>query len=210
MELEIKLLIQENNKLQDLISHSVHWWLNHQRPVMVGLRCQARCNHHPLKTVQPLQSQPPSWQWRWKQSPLPSTGLPQGVTNHTCHHPHRFNELATKNEKWNGKPRLECVNGWHSPLKTPVSVLPRTCQSEGKWPQKYTGWQNNPHNKIWSQRYHTIDHLEERDVERGSTRWEGAIINRWTLQLFQTRIKGNVGKTSEGLGGPYIWAFSNT
>ena len=27
------------------------------------------------------------------------------------HHPHRFNELATKSEKWNGKPRLECVDG---------------------------------------------------------------------------------------------------
>ena len=25
---------------------------------------------------------------------------------HTCHPPHRFNELATKSEKWNVKPTL--------------------------------------------------------------------------------------------------------
>ena len=27
-------------------------------------------------------------------------------SDHTCHHPHRLNKLATKCEKWNGKPRL--------------------------------------------------------------------------------------------------------
>ena len=32
------------------------------------------------KTVQPIRSQPPAWQWRWKQSPMPSAGLPQEVT----------------------------------------------------------------------------------------------------------------------------------
>ena len=43
-------------------------------------------------------------------------GLPQEVEAvHTCHHRHRFNELATKSEKWNGKPTLKCVNGWHPP-----------------------------------------------------------------------------------------------
>ena len=34
--------------------------------------------------------------------------------------------------KWNGKPRLECVNGRHPPSKTPVGALPWPCQSEGK------------------------------------------------------------------------------
>ena len=29
-------------------------------------------------------------------------------SDHTCHHPHRFSELATK--KWNGRPRLACVS----------------------------------------------------------------------------------------------------
>jgi len=28
----------------------------------------------------------------------------RGDSRTTCHHPHRFSELATKSEKWNGKP----------------------------------------------------------------------------------------------------------
>ena len=50
--------------------------------------------------------------------------LRQSMHNHTCQHPHKFNELATKSEKCNGQ---------HPPSKTPVGVLPWTCQSEGKW-----------------------------------------------------------------------------
>ena len=30
-------------------SNSVHWWLSHQRPVRVGLHCQARCDYHPWR-----------------------------------------------------------------------------------------------------------------------------------------------------------------
>ena len=48
----------------------------------------------------------------------------RGDSQTTCHHPHRLNELATKSEKWNGKPRLECADGRHPPSKTPVGVLP--------------------------------------------------------------------------------------
>ena len=33
-------------KQQNARSHSVHWWISHQRPVSVGLQCQARCDHH--------------------------------------------------------------------------------------------------------------------------------------------------------------------
>ena len=49
-------------------------------PVRVGFRCQARCDHHPWRQVQTMRSQPPAWQWRWKQSPMLSTGLYQEVT----------------------------------------------------------------------------------------------------------------------------------
>ena len=44
-------------------------------------------------------------------------------SDHTCRHPHRFNERATKSEKWNGKPRPECVDGRHPHSKTPMGVL---------------------------------------------------------------------------------------
>ena len=33
-------------KQQPVEHHSLHWWLSHNRPVRVGLHCQARCNHH--------------------------------------------------------------------------------------------------------------------------------------------------------------------
>ena len=49
-------------------------------------------------------------------------------SDHTCHHPHRFSEIATKNylkkkKKWNGKPRLDYVNCRHSPPKSSGSGL---------------------------------------------------------------------------------------
>ena len=40
--------------------------------------------------------------------------------------------LATKSEKWNGKPRLECFNGRHPPSKAPVGVLPWICRNKGQ------------------------------------------------------------------------------
>ena len=47
-----------------------------------------------------------------------SPGLPEEVTvgphNYTyAINPHKFNELATEGDKWNGKPRVDCVNGRH-------------------------------------------------------------------------------------------------
>ena len=56
----------------------------------------------------------------------------RGESDHTYHHPHRFYDFAIKNEKWNVKPRLECVNDRHPPSKTPVGVIPWTYQSGGQ------------------------------------------------------------------------------
>ena len=38
-----------SRKQQTARPHSVYWWLSHQRPVRVGLHCQARCDHHPWR-----------------------------------------------------------------------------------------------------------------------------------------------------------------
>ena len=110
----------------------------------------------------------------------------------------RFNKLATKSEKWNGKPRLDCVDGRHPPKNTPVGVLSWTCRSEGKRPSRQTGGQSNPHKWLASRkictevlrslRHHTIDHLEKRGFERGSTR-------RSSLELFQRQRWGNFRET---------------
>ena len=50
-----------------------------------------------MKTMRPIRSQPPAWQWRWKLSPMPSAGVPQEVTfgPHICQHPRWFNERHT-------------------------------------------------------------------------------------------------------------------
>ena len=119
-------------KMANTRSHSVHWWLSHQRPVRVELHCQTRCNYHP-----------------WRQCSLYGLNLQLDSgcgSSHPCllldcpkrreldHHPHRFSELATKSGM--GKPRLECVSGWQPPSKTPVVVLSWTCQSERKWPSR--------------------------------------------------------------------------
>ena len=63
-------------------------------------------------------------------------------------------------ETWNGKPRLECVNGWHPPPKTPAGVLPWTCRSEGKWPSRQTGGKSSPHKWLASRKILSIEELE--------------------------------------------------
>ena len=52
-------------------------------------------------------------------------------SDHTYHHPHRLNELATKSEKCNKKHRLVCANVRHPPSETRVDVLLWTFRSEG-------------------------------------------------------------------------------
>ena len=61
-----------------------------------------------MKTVQSTRSQPPCLPWVASRGDIQIT--------------HAI--ILTKSEKWNGKPRLECVDGRHPPSKTPVGVLP--------------------------------------------------------------------------------------
>ena len=151
--------------------------------------------------------------------PMPSAGLPQAVTDHTCQHPHGFNELATKSERWNGKPSLERVNGRHSPSETPVGVLLITCQS--KLNSEMTErldlllgrsevLRNLRHYlRAQSQRHHTIDRLEERGVERGSA-GQSSSKGRGRAIVNQTKIgtasKATLGKRLRD-GVERIWAF---
>jgi len=115
-------------KQQTARPHSVHWWLSHQRPVRVGLHCQGRCDHYPWRQCSLYGLNRQLDNGGGSSHPYPLLDCLKGwQSDHTCHHPHRFNELAKI--KWNGKPRLECVDGRHPPLKTPVGVLPWTCRS---------------------------------------------------------------------------------
>ena len=132
------------------------------------------------------------------------------------------NELVTKSEKWNRKPRLECINGQQPPSKTPVDVLPGTCRSEGKRTDRLAGKATLKNGlllgrskvmrslrhylRTQSQGHHTIYRLEERGVVRGSARRsslkgrERAIVNRF---------KGNVGETSERGSGAHMDFFEH-
>ena len=142
-------------------------------------------------------------------------------SDHTCHHPHRFNELATKSEKWKWKPRLACVSVHLPPWQTPVDVLPWTCRSQGKWPSRETDGQGNPHKwlasrKIWSikepetapagtkPRTSITDRLEQKGIERGSAgrssltktrKGHGQSDQGWTY------FKGDTGKTGRNAYG---------
>ena len=42
-----------------------------------GVSLSSKVRPPSTKTVQHIPYQPPAWQWRWKQSPIPSAGLPQ-------------------------------------------------------------------------------------------------------------------------------------
>ena len=151
--------------------------------------------------------------------------LKRRQSDHTCHHPHRFNELATKSEKWNGKPRLKCVDGRHKPSKTPVDVVPWTCRSEGKRPIKQTGGQSNPHKWLASPEIWRVEKLETLPTgtkPRTSYHWSPGGERRSkgkhkTIFLERTgechrqaderwnRFKGNVGCLRDGV--ERIWAF---
>ena len=129
-------------------------------------------------------------------------------SDHTCHHPHRFNELAaTKSEMWNGKPSLECVNGRYPPPKTPVGVLPWTCRCDAKLPDRLVGKANiasglhlgrsevlrslRHYMRAQNQGHHTIDHPEEKGVERGSARrssWIFIVNQNEHLNLLKAKL----------------------
>ena len=157
-----------------------------------------------------------SGQWRWKSSPMPSAGLPQEVTVGP-HMPSssQIQWFATKNEKWNGKPRLECVNDRHPSSKTPVGVIRWTYQS---------GWQSNHHKwlasrKIWSvekletlpagTKPRTSHHWSPEGERRGKREHQTVFLERTRDGHRESddhwnRFKGDVGETSERRGGAHM------
>ena len=108
------------------------------KPSQGGASLSRKVRPPSMKTVQLDNGGGSSHPWRWKQSPMeveavthrggsshpcpPLDCFKKWKSDHTCHHHRRFNDIATKREKWNGKPRLECVSGQHPPSKTPVDI----------------------------------------------------------------------------------------
>ena len=116
-------------KQQTARSYNVHWWLSHQRPVSGGFHCQAKWHHHLWGPCSLCFVNLQFDNGGGSSHPCPPLDCPKmWQSDHTCHHPNWFNQLATKSEQWNGKPWQECVNGRHPPSKTPVGLLPWTCR----------------------------------------------------------------------------------
>ena len=120
--------------------------------------------------------------------------------------------------------RLECVNGQHPPSKTPASVLPWTCRTEGNWPSRYPGGYGtltsglllrrsemlrSLRHYLWaqSQRHHTTDHvrgLERRSTRRSSLKgWERANVNQTNTGTISKATLGKLLRDRVEL----IWAF---
>ena len=140
----------------------------------------------------------------------------------------QFTSGSAGNEKWNGKPRLACVNARHPPFKNPVRVaycpghagvkgnyiadglagkatitgrLRALGRSEAVRSLRQSG-------RAQRQGHHTIDHTEERGVERGNAQ-RSSFRGRERTIANQTNIgtvsrKGNIGETHERRGGAHM------
>ena len=140
------------------------------------------------KTVQPIWSQPPAWQWRWKHSPMPSAGLPQEVAVGP-HHAILLTDSVSLLQK--------VKSGMGSPdwnvLMVDIHLRNLWVYCPGHAGVKGNDWADRLAGKATltsglllgrsevlmslrhylraqSQGHHTIDRLEERGVERGSAR----------------------------------------
>ena len=150
--------------------------------------------------------------------------LKRQQSDHTCHHPHRFNELATKSEKWNGKPRrnVSMVNIYLQKLLW--VYCPGHAGAKGNnWADRLAGKATltsglllgRSKAETWdtsSQGHHTTDHLGEKVLKEealDNLPWKderGLSSIRQTLELFQRQHWGNFWK----MGWREKWAFSST
>ena len=150
---------------------------------------------------------------------MPSAGLPEVVTIR----PHMSSSSQTEcacYKKWNGKPRLECVDGrlhlrkllWvHCSRYAVVKGNDRADRLAGKATlTRYEVLRSLRHYlRAQNQGHHTVDRLEERGVERGSAR-RCSFKGRERAIVSQTNI-GTVSKATSGKllrhGVERIWAF---
>ena len=143
---------------------------------------------------------------------MPSAGLPQEVTDHACHYPHRVNELATKKRKiewesqtgmceWSTSTFRNSRRCTSCPGHTGVKGNDRADRLAGKTSGLLLGRSEvlrslRHYLRAQSQGHRTIDRLEERGVERGSAR-RSSLKGRERAIVNQTN-SGTVSKTTLG------------
>ena len=218
-ESEIKLLIQENRRPQDPIVYTDDLVTKTSQG---GLHCQARCYHHTWRQCSPYDLNLHFDNATGRSHPCPPLdSRKRWQTTHAV----MLTDLMSLPQKWkwNGKPRLECVNGRHPHSK----LLWVYCRghagvmgtnqahrlASGLRLEKSEVLRSLRHYlRAQSQGHHTIDCLEEWVMERGSARQsslkgrEMSSWIRWTLELFQRQCLGNFWEK----GMERIWAFLST
>ena len=206
-EPKLMVLIHKNGKLQDLIMYTDGC---HQRPAWVGYSSKVR-----PPSMKTTQSRPLVWQCRRKQSSTSSTGLPQEVTVK----PHMPTSSQIQWTCCKVKSGIQSPD-WHMHLCLTATIrnsswmyCPGHVRVKGKDQADKTGRQSNHHKwlasqKIWSveeletlprvqrQGCHTIDHLEERGVERGSA-WQFSLKGREKAFVNQMNT-GTISKATLG------------
>ena len=155
---------------------------------------------------------------------MPSAGLPQEVTvGSHCHHPHRFNESGMGSSDWNVSMvdiHLRKLLWVYCPGHSGMKGNDRSDRLAGKATltsslllgRSATLRSLRHYMRVQSQGYHTIDHLEERGVERGSARRsslkgrERAIVNQTNTGTVSKATLGKLLRDSV----ERIWAFPCT
>ena len=138
----------------------VHWWLTDQRLVRVGLHCQARCDCHPWRqcSLYSLNLHLDNGGGSSHSCP-PLECLKRWQSDHTCHHPHRFNELATKSENGIGSPnRNVLMVNVH--LQKPCGCTALDMQEWRKTTELRDRRQSNPHKWLASQKSLSVKKFE--------------------------------------------------
>ena len=158
-------------------SHSVHWWLSHQRPVRMGL---SKVQPPSINTVQPIQVYNiyslslqldnrgrSSHSWilvclkRWVRPHMPLS--------------HRLNELATDNNRSGmGSPGW-CMSQWStSTFWNSCGWTALDTPEWRKWPSRQTGGQSTPNKwvaswKIWTVERSLRHYLQAKKKPRASS-----------------------------------------
>ena len=154
----------------------------------VGVSLSSSVQPPSMKMVQLVGSQHPAWQWMWKQSPMPSTGLPQGVTVRPHMPTSVWIQWAHYKEMKSGMESPDqhvsmfdihhqnllwvyCTghagvkgNYWLKRLAGKATITSGLCLRKSEVLRNLRLWAQ-------SQGHRIIDRMEERGKERGSARW---------------------------------------
>ena len=157
-ESEIKLLIK--NKEQKIArSHCLLWWFIHQKTSQDGASVPGKVWTPAMKTVQPTRAQPSAREWKWKQSRMPSAGLPQdSQTTHATIHTDSMSLRLQKVKCW-----MEAQSGM---CQWSISTSENSCgctaldMPERREMTSQTGRQNNHCKWLASRKIWSVEELE--------------------------------------------------